>query len=77
MDGAIVVLWQTDLKVRLTKIVNSPSRTALVRDPYARWCGRRGVEKRLPIPIVSEFNGIVRIYAQKPQGQEGPRNSNQ
>ena len=48
MDGAIVVLWQIDLKVRLTKIINSPSRTALVRDPYARWCGRRGVETRLP-----------------------------
>ena len=23
-----------------------------VRDPYARWCGRRGVARRPPIPIV-------------------------
>jgi len=26
-------------------------RTALVRDPYAGWCGRRGVVRPLPIPI--------------------------
>ena len=23
-----------------------------VRDPYARWCGRRGAARRLPIPIM-------------------------
>ena len=26
-------------------------RTAVVRDPYARWCGRGGVARRPPIPI--------------------------
>ena len=39
-------------------MTNQPSRTALVRDPYARWCGRRGVEKRLPIPIACGFETI-------------------
>jgi hypothetical protein len=24
----------------------------VVRDPYARWCGRGGVARRPPIPIV-------------------------
>ncbi|CAM5199059.1 hypothetical protein RLON56S_01925 [Alishewanella longhuensis] len=24
-----------------------------VRDPYARWCGRRGAVRRLPIPIIA------------------------
>jgi hypothetical protein len=24
----------------------------VVRDPYARWCGRRGVARLLPIPII-------------------------
>jgi hypothetical protein len=28
-----------------------PNRTAEVRDPYARWCGRGGVVRRPPIPI--------------------------
>jgi len=27
------------------------NRTAVVRDPYARWCGRRGAARPLPIPI--------------------------
>ena len=27
------------------------NRTDVVRDPYARWCGRRGVARLLPIPI--------------------------
>ncbi len=27
------------------------SRTAVVRDPYARWCGRSGVVRLRPIPI--------------------------
>jgi hypothetical protein len=26
-------------------------RTAVVRDPYARWCGRRGAVRLLPSPI--------------------------
>ncbi|WP_352503573.1 group II intron maturase-specific domain-containing protein [Mesorhizobium sp. M0012] len=26
-------------------------RTAVVRDPYARWCGRGGAARRPPIPI--------------------------
>lgn len=25
-----------------------------VRDPYARWCGRRGAVRRLPIPITTQ-----------------------
>jgi hypothetical protein len=28
-----------------------PGRTAVVRDPYARWCGRGGAARRPPIPI--------------------------
>ena len=28
-----------------------PDRTAVVRDPYARWCGRGGAARRPPIPI--------------------------
>jgi len=27
------------------------NRTAVVRDPYARWCGRRGIVRCLPMPI--------------------------
>lgn len=37
---------------------------AVVRDPYARWCGRGGVARRPPIPInpkspsqIGELNG--------------------
>jgi hypothetical protein len=29
-----------------------PTRTAEVRDPYARWCGRGGAVRHPPIPIV-------------------------
>ena len=29
---------------------NCPNRR--VRDPYARWCGRRGAARRPPIPII-------------------------
>ncbi len=29
----------------------STHRTAVVRDPYARWCGRRDVVRYPPIPI--------------------------
>src|SRR5712671_1699713 len=28
-----------------------PDRTAVVRDPYARWCGRGGTVRCPPIPI--------------------------
>src|SRR5258708_36659994 len=28
-----------------------PDRTAVVRDPYARWCGRGGTARCPPIPI--------------------------
>ena len=34
--------------VRETDLI---SRTAVVRDPYARWCGRREAARPLPIPI--------------------------
>ncbi len=30
-----------------------------VRDPYARWCGRRGAVRRLPIPINTCNSPIV------------------
>jgi len=33
-----------------------------VRDPYARWCGRRGAVKRLPIPI---RNGEIMKFINK------------
>ena len=29
-----------------------PGRTAVVRDPYARWCGSGGAARRPPIPII-------------------------
>src|SRR5882672_296496 len=29
-----------------------PDRTAVVRDPYARWCGRGGTVRCPPIPMV-------------------------
>jgi hypothetical protein len=32
----------------------------VVRDPYARWCGRRGVARLLPIPIVHLNNIAIR-----------------
>jgi len=31
------------------------NRTAVVRDPYARWCGRRGAARPLPIPITQDI----------------------
>ena len=34
------------------------NRTAVVRDPYARWCGRRGAARPLPIPIVPSLFSI-------------------
>jgi hypothetical protein len=39
------------------------NRTALVRDPYARWCGRRGVVRPLPIPIIPP-NFSYRIFCE-------------
>jgi hypothetical protein len=39
---------------RVTKIAcqtDLVNRTAVVRDPYARWCGRREAVRLLPIPI--------------------------
>jgi len=30
--------------------LNQPNRR--IRDPYVRWCGRRGVVRPLPIPII-------------------------
>ena len=34
------------------RIEAQPGRTAEVRDPYARWCGRGGAARRPPIPII-------------------------
>ena len=40
-----------------------PDRTAEVRDPYARWCGRGGVVRRPPIPILDpERSSGLRDY---------------
>ncbi len=33
---------------------NSINRTAEVRDPYARWCGRGEAERLPPIPIIGK-----------------------
>jgi len=33
------------------RVEAQPGRTAEVRDPYARWCGRGGAVRRPPIPI--------------------------
>ena len=30
-----------------------PDRTAVVRDPYARWCGRGSTVRCSPIPLIS------------------------
>jgi competence protein ComEC len=38
--------------MRFVKLIN---RTAVVRDPYARWCGRRGIVRCPPIPINFTF----------------------
>jgi Group II intron, maturase-specific domain len=34
-----------------SRVEAQPGRTAEVRDPYARWCGRGGAVRRPPIPI--------------------------
>ena len=40
-------------------------RTAVVRDPYARWCGRGGAVRRPPIPIHHFFS--------RPDGDHAPQ----
>lgn len=35
----------------ILRVEAQPGRTAVVRDPYARWCGRGGAVRRPPIPI--------------------------
>src|SRR5262252_8951922 len=42
------------------RVEAQPGRTAEVRDPYARWCGRGGVVRRPPIPIVGTERKSVR-----------------
>ena len=44
-------------------IVNS--RTALVRDPYARWCGRGGAVRRPSIPIMTSVVVAALCYQQR------------
>jgi type IV secretory pathway VirB10-like protein len=34
------------------RVEAQPGRTAELRDPYARWCGRGGAARRPPIPII-------------------------
>jgi hypothetical protein len=34
----------------MNRLLNPPNRR--IRDPYVRWCGRRGVARLLPIPII-------------------------
>jgi len=31
-----------------------PDRTAVIRDPYARWCGRGGTARCPPIPMCAQ-----------------------
>jgi len=38
-------------------------RIALVRDPYAGWCGRRGAARPLPIPIGCYEMNLLRLSA--------------
>src|SRR5262245_55708804 len=42
------------------RIEAQPGRTAEVRDPYARWCGRGGAARRPPIPIKITFATCIR-----------------
>ena len=43
-------------------------RTAVVRDPYARWCGRGGTARCPPIPIVAPLPSFT---AANPIGSPG------
>ena len=36
-----------------------PDRTAVVRDPYARWCGRGGTARCPPIPIMTSMPTLL------------------
>jgi hypothetical protein len=36
----------------------NPGRTAVVRDPYARWCGRGGTVRCPPIPINARYADV-------------------
>jgi hypothetical protein len=38
--------------VSTLRVEVQPGRTAEVRDPYARWCGRGGAARLPPIPII-------------------------
>ncbi len=53
---AILHLLGVTPTVRETDLI---SRTAVVRDPYARWCGRREVVRPPPIPIRQRNNEAV------------------
>ena len=46
------VLAMTEPESPAAHVEAQPDRTAEVRDPYARWCGRGGVVRRPPIPII-------------------------
>jgi hypothetical protein len=39
-----------------------PGRTAEVRDPYARWCGRGGAARRPSIPIVGPDRRFAALH---------------
>ena len=44
-------------------------RTAVVRDPYARWCGRGGAVRRPPIPITKTAQ-LHNPLGRHPEGQD-------
>ena len=43
----------------MNRSLNPPNRR--IRDPYVRWCGRRGVARFLPIPIIRARLGLARF----------------
>ena len=45
--------------LRLVSLADQINRTAVVRDPYAQWCGRGEVVRPLPIPIIPPIEAIV------------------
>src|SRR5262249_879683 len=45
------------------RVEAQPGRTAEVRDPYARGCGRGGAVRRPPIPIAGFVQNLIELLA--------------
>jgi len=45
-------------------------RTAVVRDPYARWCGRGAAARPLPIPIIAPRKARRILQGESPCREE-------